>query len=92
MAVFPGAGSVPGFEAAVMPGDSLEVTGILIYFQGLLEISPITAFSVVSSGNPLPTPQKITFSATSEDLESQLVSFDCVNINNSTSVFSSSDT
>lgn len=92
MAVFPGAGSVPGFEAAVMPGDSLEVTGILIDFQGLLEISPITAFSVVSSGNPLPTPQKITFSATSEDLESQLVSFDCVNINSSTGVFSSSGT
>lgn len=92
IAAFPGTGSVAGFEAAVNPGDSLEVTGILVDYQGLLEISPITAFSVISSGNPIPSPKKITFGDAAEGFESQLVSFDCVTINSSTGIFSSSGT
>lgn len=77
IAAFPGTGSVPGFETNVETGDSIEVTGVLVNYFGLLEISPITAYSVISSG-PAPTPKLITFSEINESLESQLVQFECV--------------
>ena len=90
---FPGAGSAPGFEANVGPGDLLEVTGKLIDFNGLLEISPITAYTVVSSGNPLPDPKPVTgLALLSEDLESQLIRLECITFNTSFDVFSVSKT
>jgi phosphatidylserine/phosphatidylglycerophosphate/cardiolipin synthase-like enzyme len=77
IAAFPGTGSVPGFETTVEAGDSIEVTGVLVYYYGLLEISPITSYSVIASG-PVPTPKLITFSEITDALESQLVRFECV--------------
>ena len=59
IAAFPGTGSVPGFDTSVFPGDSIEVTGTLVSYHELLEISPITSFSIISSGNPLPKPKSI---------------------------------
>jgi hypothetical protein len=38
IAAYPGTGSAAGFEAAVSAGDSIEVTGTLVNFLGLLEI------------------------------------------------------
>ena len=87
IAAYPGSGSAAGFEAAVGPGDSVEVTGTLVDFHGLLEISPITAFQVVSTGHPLPAPKLIRLSEISDDLESQLVSVECVMFENANGVF-----
>ena len=48
IAAYPGSGSVGGFDE-VQVGDEIEVTGVLKDFNGLLEISPITSFNVLSS-------------------------------------------
>lgn len=90
IAAFPGAGSVAGFENAVTLGDSIEVTGTLVSYYGLLEITPIQSFTVISSNNPLPTPKPISLSEISEELESQLVEFSCVTFDNQGSTFGGS--
>lgn len=90
---FPGTGSAPDFESNVTTGDLLEVTGKLVDFNGLLEISPITAYTVVSSGNPLPDPKPVTgLALLSEDLEGQLVRLECITFNTSFSTFAISKT
>ncbi|MBS1546210.1 MAG: T9SS type A sorting domain-containing protein [Bacteroidetes bacterium] len=71
IAVFPGSGSAPGFNA--MPGDDLTLTGTLTNYNGLLEITPITAFTVNSNGNALPAPQVISPDELAEPVESRIV-------------------
>jgi len=90
IAAFPGSGSVAGFDSTVLPGDSIEVTGNLVSFNGLLEITPITAYSIISSGNPLPPAKNIAFSTWSEDLESQLVQVNCAAFLSAGGVFNGS--
>ena len=41
-------------------GDSILVSGPLLSFNNLLEISPTTAMTVLNSGNPLPAPITLT--------------------------------
>ncbi|MBL7826902.1 MAG: T9SS type A sorting domain-containing protein [Saprospiraceae bacterium] len=77
IAAFPGTGSVSGFESNVSLGDSIQVTGILDDYYGLLQINPITSYTVISNGVP-PAPKLLSFSQISESYESQLVAFDCV--------------
>jgi len=89
---YPGSGSAAGFEANVGPGDSIEVTGTLVDFHGLLEITPITAYQVISSGHPLPAPKLVTLADLSDDLESQWVSVKCVAFGNAGGVFSNAGT
>lgn len=78
IAAYPGAGSAAGFEAAVTPGDSVEVTGTLVSYQGLLEITPISSYTVLAENRPLPAPKLLSLSDLSENYESQLVGFECV--------------
>lgn len=78
IAAFPGTGSAPGFDTTVKTGDSVEVTGPTVSYNGLLEISPITNWQVVSSGNPLPAPKPVMLGQISNALEGQLVSIPCV--------------
>ena len=78
IAAYPGTGSAPNFEASVQLGDSLEVTGVLYDYQGLLEISPITSFQIISSGNTLPAPVIADLNGLDESLESRLVELSCV--------------
>ncbi len=92
IAAFPGNGSQAGFDTAVKPGDSIEVTGTLVLFHDLLEITPITSWQIISSNNPIPAPKPISLSQISDDLESQLVSIECVHFDNAGGVFSSSGT
>ncbi|MBK7939282.1 MAG: T9SS type A sorting domain-containing protein [Lewinellaceae bacterium] len=92
IAAFPGAGSAPGFEAAVKAGDSIRVTGTLVLFHGLLEISPITDFQVISSNNPLPAPKMVALADISDELEGQLLNIECVNFDAAGGVFSGSGT
>ncbi|MEO8591074.1 MAG: phospholipase D-like domain-containing protein [Flavobacteriales bacterium] len=71
IAVYPGTGSVIGFSPA--RGSDLTVTGTLTLYNGLLEIDPVTAFTVNSAGNALPAAQLITASQLDESRESELV-------------------
>ncbi len=80
IAAFPGTGSQPGFSAAVKAGDSIEVTGVLFDFNGLLEISPILSYAVLAGNRPLPAPKGLSSLA---DLgggayQSQRVSIGCL--------------
>ena len=57
LSAYPGTGSV---SFSCQRGDSMTVTGVLKNYNGLLELDPITAYTVHSSGNALPTPVVIT--------------------------------
>lgn len=41
-------------------GDLVEVSGTIVEYYGLTEMSPTTSYQVISSGNPLPAPSIIT--------------------------------
>ena len=87
IAAFPGTGSVAGFDGAVFPGDSIEVTGTMVSYHGLLEITPITSFSLLSTDNALPVPKAISLSQISDNFESQLVEFECISFGNAGGTF-----
>ncbi|RSK24009.1 phospholipase D-like domain-containing protein [Hymenobacter metallilatus] len=63
--------------ANVRQGDSIQVTGTLKDYKGLLELDPVTTLTVLAGNRPLPTP--VAFSATNasaayaEAYEGQLV-------------------
>ncbi len=92
IAAFPGTGSVSGFDERVRAGDSIEVTGRLLNFRGLLEISPITAFQVIASGRPLPAPKPVALSQINESVESQLVKAECLILQNAGAPFAGGTT
>ena len=92
IAAYPGSGSMAGFESNVALGDSIEVTGTTTSFQGLLEITPIVSYTVISSGNAIPTPRPVALPNLSEDLEGSLVQLPCVTFNDAGGVFSGSGT
>ena len=70
LSAYPGTGSV---SFSCQRGDSMTVTGVLKNYNGLLELDPITAYTVHSSGNALPTPVVITAAQIGESYESELV-------------------
>lgn len=49
-------GSVP----TVAVGDEVTVTGTVVEFNGMTEISPVSSVSLIDTGNPLPTPIALT--------------------------------
>ncbi len=70
IAIFPGTGSMSGFSPA--RGTDISVTGRLKLFNGLLELDPVLAFTVHSTGNTLPTPQVVVPAGLGETTESEL--------------------
>jgi phosphatidylserine/phosphatidylglycerophosphate/cardiolipin synthase-like enzyme len=73
IAVYPGA-QWTTFTAPNL-GDNVTVTGVLSQYNGLLELgSTLTAVTVNSTGNALPTPQTTTPSSINESFEGELVS------------------
>lgn len=92
IAAYPGGGSTAGFEQNVSTGDSLEISGVLTLYHGLLEISPVTSYEVISSGHPLPAPKPVTLSELTDALEGQLVSLSCVSFDDAGGLFSGSGT
>ncbi len=64
---------------ALKPGDSVEITGVLKSYLNLLEFSPVTKITLISSQNPLPAAKKLTIANITEDFESQLIEVNCVN-------------
>jgi len=71
VAVYPGTGSMPGFAPA--RGSDVTLTGVLIVYNGLLEINPVTAFTVNSTNSTLPIAQLITPVQLDESRESEIV-------------------
>ncbi|MBV6438667.1 MAG: hypothetical protein EPGJADBJ_00291 [Saprospiraceae bacterium] len=92
IAAFPGTGSAPGFDIAVQAGDSIEVTGPTVLFNGLLEVNPVTSWQIISSGHLLPAPKPISPGAVSDALESQLVSVECATFDAAGGVFNNGGT
>ena len=79
LALYPGTGSAPGFDG-VQRGDSLLVTGMLVDYFGLLELNPITSFTIIESGRPLPEPIEATPAELDESLEGCLLRLICSNV------------
>ncbi len=58
----------------ILRGDSIETTGPLFNYNALLEISPVSSVTLLSSGNPLPAPIDVTtVSGFVEGYEAKLV-------------------
>ena len=83
---YPGTGSVP-FSAN--RGDSITVSGTLKDYNGLLEIDPITSYSLHSINNTLPAPTVITIPQMGEATEALLVQLDNVSFSAGGGVFAS---
>lgn len=73
--------------ANVVPGDSIFITGKLVDYNNLLEISPVTSITVVSSGNQLYSPAEISIDQIGEKYEAQLVRINGVVFDNAGSTF-----
>ena len=62
--------------STVNRGDSILITGTIKDYNQLLEIEPVTSFTVINTGNPLPTPEVITPIGLDESREAELVQID----------------
>ena len=76
----------PTAMGAVVRGDEVTVTGVLVDYNGLLEMQPVNSNSVNSSGNSI-APQLITPIQIGEATESELVQINDVIFNNGGSIF-----
>ncbi len=59
--------------SSILRGDSITVTGTLKQYNNLLELDPVSGFTIHSSGNTLPAALVITPSQIGESYEGQLV-------------------
>ncbi|MES2837448.1 MAG: endonuclease [Bacteroidota bacterium] len=78
---FASTGSQANYTTNVNRGTLVRVTGTLSEFQGLLQISPVTSYTVISNGNPLPAAVEIPADFLNETYEGVLVKI----VNTSTS-------
>ena len=83
---YPGSGSV---TFSCSRGDSITITGALKDYNGLLEIDPISAYTVHTSNNPLPTPLVVSATQLNESIEGQLVQLNQITFSAGGSTFSS---
>ncbi|MEO6037828.1 MAG: hypothetical protein ABIQ93_05390 [Saprospiraceae bacterium] len=87
--LFPGNGSLAGFERSTNSGDSIEVSGTLLVYYGMLEISPITAYRIIQRKRALPAPKPIGIAEIGLAYESQRVLIDSLYFTDSRDTFSS---
>ncbi len=78
------------FVQDVNVGDSVVVTGVLKDFRGLLELDPVTDYSIISSDNDLPDPQLVEPNDINEALEGSLVRIEGVSFDDGGTTISSS--
>ena len=78
----------PSSLAGVVRGDEVTVTGVLVDYNGLLEMTPVNSSITNSIGNSVP-PQLITPIQVGEATESELIQIDNVIFNNGGSSFTS---
>ena len=76
----------PGVLDSVVRGQEITVTGVLVDYNGLLEMQPVSSL-VTNSGSNIVTPQIITPNQIGEDTEAELVQIDNVIFNNGGSLF-----
>ena len=86
-----------GFDAGLIVGDEIIITGLIDIYAGLIEVTPSapTDIEVLSSGNDLPAIQMLTIPeilANGADYESEFVHLDSVTIVSGTWPTSSSST
>lgn len=87
IALFPGTGSIGGF--APSRGSDVTVTGTLKLFNGLLEINPVTAFTIHTIGLPDPTALTIGPTQIGEATESEVVRINGCSLANGGAAFNS---
>ena len=85
---YPGMGSVVTFPDEVTRGDMVMITGELKSFNGLLEIDPITSYTVVSNNNVLPAAQLETPNGVNEANEAKLLRVENVTFDDGGGIFS----
>jgi phosphatidylserine/phosphatidylglycerophosphate/cardiolipin synthase-like enzyme len=75
--VYSSGGATAALLTPLVPGDSIQVTGGLKMYRGLLEIDPISSVTVLAGNRPVPAPVVFTAAnaaaAFSEQYEGQLV-------------------
>jgi phosphatidylserine/phosphatidylglycerophosphate/cardiolipin synthase-like enzyme len=76
------------FSLVALTGDSVTVTGTLKNYNNLLELDPVTSWTVHSSGNNLPDPVTVTIPELNDNNEGMLVRIENVIFTNGGSVFS----
>ena len=72
--------------SGVLRGEEITVTGVLIDYNGLLEMTPVNSLSTISNTSSVP-PQIVTPSQIGENTESELVQIDNVTFNGGGSNF-----
>ena len=78
----------PAVLGSVVRGDEITVTGVLVDYNGLLEMNPVTSNTTNSTGNSL-MPQVVTPLQIGESTESELVQINNIIFNNGGSFFTS---
>ena len=76
----------PATLGSVIRGDEITVTGILIDYNGLMEMTPASLISTISTAN-IVTPQIVTPIQVGENTESQLIQIDNLIFNSGGSLF-----
>lgn len=74
--------------SGIKRGDSITVSGKLVDYNNLLEISSVTTLTTHSSGNELPAPKIISIDKIGEEYEGQLLQFENVECDKAGSTFS----
>ncbi len=88
IAVYPGTGSNGNLPSDVVRGTEFEVTGELKVYNGLLEIDPVSSYTVISNNNPLPTPLSGSPGIINEDNEAKLLTVNNITFDDGGSIFS----
>jgi hypothetical protein len=78
----------PSTLVGVVRGDEVTVTGVLVDYNGLLEMTPVNSSITNTTGNSI-TPQLITPIQVGESTESELIQIDNVIFNSGGSSFTS---
>lgn len=84
--------TVGDFVTKVKRGDIVKVTGKLKEFNKLLEIDPISSYTIISSGAVLPTPKTLTPFQMTEPYEGQLIQFENCTLSNAGELFKGNTT
>ena len=78
----------PTSLVGVLRGDEITVSGTLVDYNGLMEMTPVTLTSTISTGNSI-TPQLVTPLQIGELTESELIQIDNVIFNSGGGIFTS---
>jgi len=93
IAAYPGSAStVMNFPDNVKRGDLVQITGELKEFNNLLELDPITNYTIISSNNPMPDATVIAVADLNENVEGSLVKFNNITFVDGGGTFSGNTT